>query len=199
MAGPVAGVNTVAYGSGMNDRTARLTRTDWVKAGFRALVRGGPGALRIEAVARDLGASKGSFYWHFADLADWQAAMLGHWEEEGFRAVAAALDALPEGRARLEALCRLVGAEDADVGGLAAEPALRDWARWHAGAAASVQRVDAQRLAYVEACLAAEGRPDPDLARLFYAAFLGLQVLALSDGRPGERALGRVLGLIGRG
>lgn len=183
----------------MNDRATRLTRLDWVKAGFRALVRGGHGALRVEPVARDLGTSKGSFYWHFSDLAAWQAAMLEYWEEEGFRAVAAALDRLPQGRARLEALCRLVGATDEEVGGATAEPALRDWARWSDAAAASVRRVDAQRLAYVESCLAAEGCADSELARLFYAGFLGLQVLALSDGQPGEQALRRVLALIERG
>lgn len=35
----------------------------------------------MEVVARDLRASKGSFYWHFRDRADLLDKMLSHWEE----------------------------------------------------------------------------------------------------------------------
>ena len=36
----------------------------------------------MEVVARDLHASKGSFYWHFRDRADLLDKMLAHWEVE---------------------------------------------------------------------------------------------------------------------
>ncbi|MFN3661424.1 TetR family transcriptional regulator [Yoonia sp.] len=44
---------------------------DWLMAGFRALASHGPSALRAAALARDLGTTKGSFYWHFKDLPDY--------------------------------------------------------------------------------------------------------------------------------
>ena len=40
--------------------TQRLTREDWILAGFRALSTSGTTALRVEPVARVLGTTKGS-------------------------------------------------------------------------------------------------------------------------------------------
>ena len=37
-----------------------LTAKDWIAAGFRALTAGGPQAIKIEAIARELAVSKGS-------------------------------------------------------------------------------------------------------------------------------------------
>ena len=37
-------------------------------AGFRALSAEGPQGIRVEAIARQLKLSKGSFYWHFKDV-----------------------------------------------------------------------------------------------------------------------------------
>ena len=73
-------VNTVAYGQAMN--TVKLTRDDWLAAGFLALSRDGPTALRAEALARKLKTTKGSFYWHFADLPAFKQAMLTLWREK---------------------------------------------------------------------------------------------------------------------
>lgn len=56
-----------------------LTTDDWIRAGFRALTSGGPQAIKVEAIARRLHVSKGSFYWHFKDLSALQGAMLAHW------------------------------------------------------------------------------------------------------------------------
>ncbi|HYP55470.1 MAG TPA: helix-turn-helix domain-containing protein, partial [Solirubrobacterales bacterium] len=43
----------------------RTPRTAWVEEGLRALATGGPDAVRVEALARALGVTKGGFYWHF--------------------------------------------------------------------------------------------------------------------------------------
>ncbi len=159
----------------MGKVTQRLTREDWILAGFRALTAGGAGALMVEPVARSIGATKGSFYWHFADPADWRAAMLVYWEDVAFQRIINTLDAFPPGRARLQALVKIAttGARDPLHGGATAEPALRDWARYSPEVAAVVARVDAGRIAFVEDCLAAMGAP-PAGGRLFYAAYLGL-------------------------
>ena len=75
----------------MDKASQRLGREDWILAGFRALVAGGPEAVRVEPVARGLGLTKGSFYWHFAGLAEWHAAMLAYWEARAFSDIVAAL------------------------------------------------------------------------------------------------------------
>ena len=48
----------------------RLNRTDWLDAALTSLVRGGIEGVRVERLARDLGVTKGSFYWHFEDRPD---------------------------------------------------------------------------------------------------------------------------------
>ena len=60
---------------------ARLTREDWVDAAYARFRDSGISAVSVEAVARDLGATKGSFYWHFADRSALVDAVLARWED----------------------------------------------------------------------------------------------------------------------
>ena len=57
-----------------------LTPFDWTIAGIAALAEGGVDAVRVERLAKRLGASKGSFYWHFADRPALLQSMLALWE-----------------------------------------------------------------------------------------------------------------------
>jgi AcrR family transcriptional regulator len=60
----------------------RLGRADWLRAARKALLHGGPAAVRIEVLARKLKVTKGSFYWHFKDRRELMEALLREWEEE---------------------------------------------------------------------------------------------------------------------
>jgi AcrR family transcriptional regulator len=169
----------------MGKVTQHLSREDWILAGFRALTAGGAGALRVEAVARHLGTTKGSFYWHFADPADWRESMLDYWEDVAFRQIIAALEPLAPGLPRLQTLVQIATTmnHDPSHGGAAAEPALREWARYAPDVAKVVRRVDAGRTAYVKDCLQDAALDDHEAiwqARLVYAALLGLQILPAS-------------------
>jgi len=57
----------------------RLSREDWVEAGFRALMAGGPDAVAVEPLATGLSVTKGSGYWHFADRSALLTAVLDLW------------------------------------------------------------------------------------------------------------------------
>jgi AcrR family transcriptional regulator len=163
----------------------RLTQLDWINAGFRALVEGGVQALRVEPVARQMGTTKGSFYWHFKGPEEWHRAMLDYFEQLGFAEVVDRLTTLPPGAPRLRALVRIAVQEgrEPEYGGAAAEMALRDWARFNAMAAQAVLRVDAQREAYVvQEMRAAQVADVEQAAALFYAAFLGFQAKASESG-----------------
>ena len=174
----------------MGKTSQRLGQQDWILAAFRALAVKGPSGIRVEPLARDLGTTKGSFYWHFADLAALCQAMLIYWEARALHAILAALDPLPPGQPRLRHLITLAaGSHQPGYGGAAAEPALRDWMRYDSVVRAAVERVDAARIAYLEGCFADAGRPDPGLARLFYGAWIGLEVLSVQDGQTGEAML----------
>jgi AcrR family transcriptional regulator len=155
----------------------RLGREDWILAGFRALVRGGQAALRVEPVARDIGATKGSFYWHFADPGDWHKAMLAYWEDRAFSAIVAALEPVAPGEARLRGVIGMaVANRDPGYGGAMAEPALRDWARYDGRVAAAVIRVDQARVDWLAAEFRAAGCTG-DVALPLYAALVGLAAM----------------------
>ena len=53
--------------SGTPSTGRRLDRAAWVAAALDALAAGGVAAVAVEPIAARLGATKGSFYWHFAD------------------------------------------------------------------------------------------------------------------------------------
>lgn len=168
----------------------RLTAEDWLMAGFRALARFGPTALRAEALARDLGATKGSFYWHFADLPDYQKRLIAFWEERAFDGVIVHLDPDAPARTRLEQLCLLaVELRDPAYGGAALEPALRAWSLASTDVAQAVARMDARRRAYISALCREAGIDDPAAADTLYALAVGLEVLNLAHARRAMRLL----------
>jgi AcrR family transcriptional regulator len=57
-----------------------LGPADWSKAALRALARGGVDAIAVEPIAAELGATKGSFYWHFKNREALVTAVLDEWE-----------------------------------------------------------------------------------------------------------------------
>lgn len=59
-----------------------LAREDWLEAAVRAFRQSGIDAVHVESLARDLGVTKGSFYWHYADRVELLDALLELWEEE---------------------------------------------------------------------------------------------------------------------
>lgn len=61
-------------------RAAPLQPNDWIRAGIVQLAREGVESVRVEVLARELGVSKGSFYWHFRDRDELLMQMLQFWE-----------------------------------------------------------------------------------------------------------------------
>src|SRR5258706_375635 len=59
----------------------RLTRDHWADAALAAIAEGGLPAVAVEPLAARLGATKGSFYWHFANREALLEAALARWEE----------------------------------------------------------------------------------------------------------------------
>ncbi len=164
---------------------ASLNRKDWILAAFRALTRGGPGALKAEPLARELGVSKGSFYWHFKDVAALKSAMIAHWRAAATAEIIAEITRTEQApKAALSRLLALsVTPRDAPFGGPATEAAIRDWARYEGFVARAIEEVDAERLRFVTGLLAQYGLPAGEAAqkaRLLYGALIGLEALSLS-------------------
>jgi AcrR family transcriptional regulator len=79
----MAPVNTVVYGELSQDASMadQLSAADWLDQGLKTLAQSGFTALKAEPLARAMGVSRGSFYWHFADIGAFHAAILRHWRE----------------------------------------------------------------------------------------------------------------------
>ena len=84
--------------------TTRLSREDWIIAALRAASRQGVSGIAVEPLAKSLGTTKGSFYWHFRDRGELVMAALERWEREGTEAVIATLSPLDDPRVRLRRL-----------------------------------------------------------------------------------------------
>lgn len=100
---------------------ARLTAQDWVDAALSAIAGRGIDGVSVEPLARTLGATKGSFYWHFANREALVEAALLAWETSETIEVAELLAPLPEPAARLRVL---MGAALGDRPGARVEAAL---------------------------------------------------------------------------
>jgi len=165
----------------------RLQPSDWIWAGFRALVQGGPQALRVEAIARELATTKGSFYWHFADLAALRAGMLEAWEQVATTDITTAVrqSGLPAREQLLLLVEKVSIPPGAKAGGDAVEPAIRDWGRTDSMARQVLERVDLQRLDDLRDFFGAAGLA-PTAARqaaaVLYATVIGLESLRLTAG-----------------
>src|SRR3954466_13987680 len=107
----------------MNDQ---LSREDWLNRGLKILAQNGFTALKADPMAKALGVSRGSFYWHFADIGAFHAAILKHWREVARRRIIANLEAASDNRDRLPLLLR-----QAFGRAVALESAVRPWAGVH--------------------------------------------------------------------
>src|ERR1700710_340638 len=87
----LAPVNTLVYGR--ECMTEQLSTMDWLDQGLKSLATRGFAALRAEPLAKAMGVSRGSFYWHFADIGTFHAAILRHWRDVAAEQVIAGLEA----------------------------------------------------------------------------------------------------------
>jgi AcrR family transcriptional regulator len=157
----------------MNDQ---LSAGDWLDQGLKTLAKDGFTALKAERLAKAMRVSRGSFYWHFADIAAYHAAILARWHEVAAEQIIANVEAASKDENPLALLLRRVFGER-----LMLERAVRTWASVDPAARAAVQAIDRRRLSYVESLLTQAGL-SAELARaraqILYWAFLGF---ALSD------------------
>jgi AcrR family transcriptional regulator len=122
----------------------RTPRDKWIDAGLRALAAGGPEAVRVEVLAKQLGVTKGGFYGFFADREALLEAMLDTWERESTDDVLDRIErAGGDSRTKVERAGRLTFSSDRL---LPVDLAIRDWARRDDAVAERLRRVDSRRM-----------------------------------------------------
>lgn len=166
--------------------TRRRTRGDWIAAALEMVAEVGVDGLSVEALAAQMGATKGSFYWHFSDRADLVRAALEDWRVRETRRVISELEGRPEQERLSALLAHSVRGSGAAVT-LGVITATRDEdARRIAG------EVHTARVNYLGQLLEREGLPVEQArarARIAYAAFLGHLILLGQGGAEDEAAL----------
>jgi AcrR family transcriptional regulator len=147
-----------------------LTREEWIGAAVDALRRGGVEAIRIDALARALGVSRGSFYWHFRSRQELLEAILARWEEETAWLIAGA-GAAATARERAFRFFELANASPYPP-----DREIFAWARRDPKVGRRVEAVEARRVAFFERVLldaGASGERARQLGEILYLATLG--------------------------
>ncbi len=59
-----------------------VSKRDFLDAGLRVLTEDGESKIRIDYLCAIQGVTKGSFYYHFTDMADYRRSLMSHYETE---------------------------------------------------------------------------------------------------------------------
>ncbi|HEY0915473.1 MAG TPA: TetR/AcrR family transcriptional regulator [Solimonas sp.] len=158
------------------DSRQNLSADDWAEAALDAIAVGGMDAVAVEPLARGLGVTKGSFYWHFQNRDALLRAALQLWERQQVDTLLSRIDPAASPYDRIVSLFK------------AANMSVRDGRLYLAIAAAAdnptvqafVQRLSERWISYLDESYRALGYPGPrarQWALFAFATFMGnLQV-----------------------
>jgi AcrR family transcriptional regulator len=165
--------------------SSRLSVDDWIQAGFAILAEEGINALKIDRLCRRLSVTKGSFYWHFSDIAGYRETLVQAWGElrDDDRRHFGELARLPPRQRLSEMMSSLVSPRHWTL-----ERAMREWARTDDDAAASVRAADQRVLAAVRQAYLDHGFEAADAELRANATFAaGVGFLHLAGPQPRSR------------
>lgn len=157
---------------------SQLSADDWIELGYAILAEDGFKKIKIDALCNRMGVTKGSFYWHFKDIAAYKAALVsrwGEWSDEEHKHFVELGDLPPR-----ERLMGLIG-QLTSPRHWTLERAMREWARSDPEAEASVRTSDRRAHRAVRQCLVDHGL-DPETAsmRAGWIMAMGIGALHLS-------------------
>ena len=166
-------------------RAPNLSAADWSRAALDAIAAGGVEQVTVEGLARQLGVTKGSFYWHFADRSALVVSALDLWEQLGTLDIIDQLQRVRDPKARLGALFATAFGDLVDGPADAALMARID----DPVVGPVVRRVTAARVAFLDEVYRELGLPPARAAaraRIAYSTYVGhLQVRrSMPNDRP---------------
>lgn len=171
--------------SGTQEKTERVTlcAEDWERAALELISEQGVPALAVEPLARRMGITKGSFYWHFANREALLEKALLRWEEHDLRNLAKSLGEIDHPRDRLISFFRRVGKEKLTHGVYSELCA----AAGHPQVEPVLERVANRRMDHLSAAFRELGFPEVQSrhqARLTYSVYLGFLQLQRQHQTP---------------
>lgn len=155
--------------------TERLSKEDWLQHGFMTLATNGHAALKADPLCKALGVSRGSFYWHFKDIGDFQDQLATRWYEMVTENVIQQIDTISQTQDKLTQLMQTAMLSDPRL-----ERAVRVWAADAPKVQALVAKTDARRITFIQSLLNESTLPAalvPARARMVYCTYLGDTVL----------------------
>jgi AcrR family transcriptional regulator len=130
----------------VNSEHHRLSRDEWLERALEVISRKPHGKLRIHELVKDLGVTRGSFYWHFKNREDFVRSLAEYWDWWSTDQVIHAVERAGEDPIdRLRTLMEFVFREC--IGRY--DVAVRAWAFQEPAVADAVRRSDRNRLAFV--------------------------------------------------
>jgi AcrR family transcriptional regulator len=169
----------------------RLSRDDWVHEALLAIAEGGTAAVAVEPLAARLGATKGSFYWHFRDRQELIEAALATWERKATDEIIADLESVADPVERLRTVLAVaMELEEDEYPDVRLLPSVTDPL-----VAPVAARVQDKRLAFLARCFREMGFPPAESrrrARLANSVYIGWVHQRLVEGKghatPRQRA-----------
>jgi AcrR family transcriptional regulator len=154
----------------MTTKPNRYSRDEFLARSLDVLSEDGEAKLRIDRLVGELGVTKGSFYWHFENRADFVRSLADYWARSSTQVVIDDMEAMagsPE--ERLLSLMKMVSRQDLAGHDLA----MRTWASHEPEVASIVRKVDRMRLTFVRSLFKEMGFEGDDLearTRIFVTA-----------------------------
>jgi len=160
-----------------------LSAGDWEQQALVLIAEKGIRAVAVETLARRMGVTKGSFYWHFPNRESLLERALLRWEKHDEANLQAALGAIADPRERLRSFFRRTGREKLTHNVYSSLSTAAD----HPQVEPLLERVAERRMKHIESAFGEIGF-DPEeashRARLTYSAYLGFLQLQRQHQAP---------------
>ena len=167
---------------------ATLSASDWEQAALELIAEKGVSALAVEPLARRLGITKGSFYWHFASRDELLEQALKRWEHRDLEHLARSLDSKQPAAERLAEFILRTSRQNRSHQIHAALCAASD----HPRVRPYIERITQRRLRYLTKAFRELGMDDDAArhrARLTYTSYVGyiqLQIRGMAPERGSD-------------
>ena len=175
-------LQSVAARGATDTERKQLQRFDWLQQALDLFVAEGIEAVRITRLADELGVTRGSFYWHFANREDLIDALVEFWQDKNTPAIA---DAVADARSLAGGIFRFF---EICIDSARFDPrldlAIREWSRRSARIRALLDREDEARIEALRAFFTRFGFPMPAAlvrARVLYYAQIGFYALEVQE------------------
>lgn len=134
----------------VKQRDGRLDKADWLELALETLAQESVDKVLIVPLAKKLGVTKGSFYWHFQSREEFLMEVLDLWRQRATRRIIEIVNKQFDDPAdRLSYLFKVAVETKYEGPGGSLELAIRDWARLDPQAREVVAEVDDERLNYL--------------------------------------------------